>query len=132
MGSYARPCRESGCLQFARDGEKYCAAHLHSNSRTERSNYAAHELYNRSSWRSKKYGLRALILRRDPLCTCEEGETCHGKGNEGRCREMSTEVDHIIDHHGDEKLFYAHENCRGLCAACHARKTAKKNFGVKL
>jgi 5-methylcytosine-specific restriction protein A len=39
---------------------------------------------------------------------------------------MATEVDHIIPHKGDMKLFWDSDNWQGLCKSCHSKKTAKE------
>ena len=40
------------------------------------------------------------------------------------------EVDHIIPHKGDQKLFWRRSNWQGLCKPCHSRKTANEGgFG---
>lgn len=58
---------------------------------------------------------RAIFLRRNPLCkACER---------DGRITE-ATEVDHIIPHRGDVKLFWKKENWQSMCKPCHSKKTA--------
>lgn len=60
---------------------------------------------------------RAIFLRRNPLCAscAKEGKICE-----------ATEVDHIIPHRGDMKLFWNKENWQGLCREAHSRKTASE------
>lgn len=41
------------------------------------------------------------------------------------CNAISTVVDHVIPHKGDEKLFTKLDNHMPLCAACHNYSTAK-------
>jgi len=41
----------------------------------------------------------------------------------------STDVDHIIPHRGDEKLFWDETNWQALCHECHGVKTAKEGRG---
>lgn len=56
--------------------------------------------------------LRRRILRRDPTCKL---------GYPGVCTLTSTEVDHIGDG-GD----HAAHNLRGVCHACHAKRTQEQ------
>lgn len=43
---------------------------------------------------------------------------------------MATVVDHKKPHHGDEELFWDHDNWQSLCAACHSgAKRVKENRG---
>ncbi|MCG8429570.1 MAG: HNH endonuclease [Candidatus Omnitrophica bacterium] len=58
--------------------------------------------------------LRKAQLRSNPLC-----EACAAKG----IHALATEVDHIIPHKGDVKLFHSRDNLQSLCKACHSRKT---------
>lgn len=56
------------------------------------------------------------FLDRNPLCAeCRK---------EGRA-EAATLVDHIVPHRGDRRRFWDVNNWQGLCAAHHARKTAR-------
>ncbi len=38
---------------------------------------------------------------------------------------IATQVDHIIPHRGDPKLFWDRNNCQGACRPCHSRKTRR-------
>ncbi len=40
-----------------------------------------------------------------------------------------TEVDHIVPHRGDKRLFWDRSNWQTLCRACHSRKTAVEDSG---
>ena len=63
---------------------------------------------------------RLKFLERNPLCVlCRE---------QGRVTAANV-VDHIKDHRGDSKLFWAADNHRSLCTACHNRKTAADGVG---
>lgn len=67
-------------------------------------------LYDQQRWRHPVRGLRALILRRDPVCM--------------ECKRRPSEIaDHIQDHRGDQILFWSPKNLRGLCKLCHDAKT---------
>lgn len=63
---------------------------------------------------------RVRFLRRHPMC-----EHCR---YESRVI-AATEIDHIIPHRGDMKLFWDKSNWMALCKPCHSRKTAKENGG---
>lgn len=41
----------------------------------------------------------------------------------------ATEVDHIVPHRGDERLFRDEKNLQSLCRPCHSRKTAVEDGG---
>ncbi|MEC7815831.1 HNH endonuclease signature motif containing protein [Marinobacter alkaliphilus] len=41
----------------------------------------------------------------------------------------ATDVDHIIPHRGDLKLFWSRSNWQSLCHPCHSRKTAREDGG---
>ena len=64
---------------------------------------------------------RARFLKERPLCvSCKaEGKIC-----------AATEVDHIIPHKGNEKLFWDADNWQPLCISCHSKKTMQEGgFG---
>lgn len=58
---------------------------------------------------------RAIFLRRNPLCSA-----C---AKDGKIT-AANEVDHIIPHRGDMKLFWDKSNLAALCKPCHSKKTA--------
>jgi 5-methylcytosine-specific restriction protein A len=60
---------------------------------------------------------RAAYLARHPLCVpCAAG---------GRLA-PATVVDHVVPHHGDQRLFWDESNWQGLCKPCHDAKTARE------
>jgi 5-methylcytosine-specific restriction protein A len=67
-----------------------------------------HALYKLARWKR----LRRIVLAEQPIC-----QTCQ--------TELTTDVDHIQPHRGNESLFWARDNLQGLCASCHSIKTAK-------
>lgn len=75
-----------------------------------RGNSAA-RLYDRR-WRKR----RRVKLLKDPLC-----EECK---REGRLT-LATDVDHVIPHRGDRRLFDDDDNLQSLCKPCHSKKTAR-------
>jgi 5-methylcytosine-specific restriction protein A len=70
-------------------------------------NRAGHRLYGLARWYRDT---QPAVLRRDPVC-----KHCNRYG--------STVADHIVDHRGDEKLFWNMANLQGLCKECHDIKT---------
>jgi 5-methylcytosine-specific restriction endonuclease McrA len=74
---------------------------------------------NRPSARKRGYTrqwerARRLFLRENPLCV--------NAGKPG-CKIAATQVDHIVPHRGDKRLFWDRRNWQPLCASCHSRKT---------
>lgn len=59
---------------------------------------------------------RERFLSANPLCVA-----CKAEGRAG----VATEVDHIIPHRGDQKLFWDETNWQGLCKPHHSAKTAR-------
>lgn len=120
--AFARPCCAPGCKRYALLGKSYCAEHLKQKqkecdlrrgTRTERG-------YSNAWLRASK-----AFLISHPLCAeCErQGKTT-----------PATEVDHIIPHKGNGKLFWDSNNWQPLCHECHSRKTATEDggFGNKI
>lgn len=61
---------------------------------------------------------RLTFLAAHPLCVhC----TCEGRVG------LAEEVDHIIPHQGDQRLFWDQSNHQGLCSFHHKRKTAQES-----
>lgn len=64
---------------------------------------------------------RERYLRLNPLCV-----SCFAVSRTA----AATVVDHVIDHKGDERLFWDEGNWQALCKGCHDRKTvATFGFG---
>ena len=99
-------CPEPGCGVLVPSG--YCPAH---GRLTRTHDVRAHRWYVSSRW----LRLRADILRRDPFC-----RMCRVLGR----RTLTTDVDHILPHHGDLVRFWDSTNLQGLCKPCHSQKTA--------
>jgi 5-methylcytosine-specific restriction protein A len=72
--------------------------------------------YHLARWRNPVWGLRAVALRKHPICVI-----CKLAGKVT----AATEVDHVIPHRGDPLLFWNVENLQGLCGTCHALKTLR-------
>lgn len=97
-----RPCLQPGCPALVTKGR--CATH------GARPNADARRAYHTARWQR----LRAQVLREQPCC-----QECRSRGRVV----MSTDVDHIVPHRGDEDLFWARSNLQGLCHGCHSAKT---------
>jgi 5-methylcytosine-specific restriction protein A len=70
-------------------------------------------------WQKTRKG----YLAAHPFCTDPHGEH---KGQQV----LANELDHIVPHKGDMKLFWTRSNWQGLCKPCHSRKTASEGgFG---
>jgi 5-methylcytosine-specific restriction protein A len=88
-----RPCAVRGCGELTP-----CPVH------------ARAPLYNRQGWRKRA----RAFLRAHPFCV-----VCRRRGR----ITLATDVDHVIDHEGNETLFWDSGNWQALCAGCHSRKT---------
>ena len=111
-----RPCRQPGCPETHRNPNGYCDEHqARAKSYDDERPSAASRLYDRR-WREA----RIRYLAENPLCV-----KCLAKGR----TEASNQVDHIIRHKGDSRLFWDRKNWQALCDACHSRKTATEDGG---
>lgn len=117
-----RPCRHQGCVEYALDRRRFCAAHQreHENKRKResraRNGRGWTRLYDDPRWKDRK----AAFLRRNPLCA-----EC---GRFGVVRGAEV-VDHVVPHRGDLALFWDEGNWQPLCARCHNEKTAREDGG---
>jgi 5-methylcytosine-specific restriction protein A len=75
--------------------------------------------YNRE-WRK----VSRAFLQAHPLCTGFDS-LCEERGK----RTPSTEVDHVVPHRGNMRLFWDQDNWQALCHTCHSRKTALEDGG---
>lgn len=103
-------CAEQGCRTLVASGR--CAEHQR--RRDARQYYPAPiaAWYSSAAWRR----LRAEVRREQPFC-----RPCRLAGR----KSLSTQVDHVVKHHGDRALFFDKANLQGICASCHLRKTAR-------
>lgn len=112
-----RPCRQPGCRKLTKNG--YCEEHEQQHQRRYESQQqrvsSAKRGYGRK-WRTES----KAFLAEYPWC-----KACLDKG----IKEPATEVDHIIPHKGNQKLFWDKKNWQGLCHSCHSRKTAGEDGG---
>lgn len=119
-----KPCKHPGCRKYAELGQSYCAEHL----ALRREKYLAFQR-ERNKYRgtrtergysNKWLSARAAFLTEHPLCV-----ECQRQG----IFTPATDVDHIIPHKGDQKLFWDRKNWQALCHSCHSRKTAREDGG---
>jgi 5-methylcytosine-specific restriction protein A len=111
-----RPCPRPGCGALVESG--YCPKHRRELSKEQNAD--------RLNANARGYGrrwqkARAAYLRRHPLCVDHEsrGELV-----------ASSQVDHIVPHNGNQRLFWDSENnWAALCESCHSRKTAREDGG---
>jgi len=107
------PCPKTGCPRLCAPGKRRCTEHGGEEQREydkARGNSAARG-YGKK-WRK----IRAMVLRRDPICkACGDA--------------WSKEADHIVPKRkgGRDSL----DNLQGLCKSCHSRKTAGESGGFR-
>ncbi len=119
MQKAKRACREPMCARYAMAGGAYCEAHaaLHAReyrARTDRRE--AMRLYRSPQWQA----MRRQQLTSQPFCA-----ECLKVGR----YTLASEVDHIVPHRNDERLFYDPLNLQSLCRSCHSAKTAREDGG---
>lgn len=120
MPSYPKhPCAHPLCAQLVERGKARCPEHTKKEEQhSEMLRGTAHERGYDNRWKKS----RERYLRENPLCVnCRK----HGRVTPARV------VDHIIDHEGDQALFWDEKNWQSLCDYtspfnCHGSKTAKK------
>ena len=104
-----KPCRHPSCPNLVRGGG-YCRLHQKAHTAPRGESENRHSLYSGAEWKK----LRAYQLMREPYC-----RECARHGITKRAED----VDHIIPHRGDLRLFRDTENLQSLCHSCHSRKT---------
>jgi 5-methylcytosine-specific restriction enzyme A len=77
---------------------------------------AYHGWYHLVRWHHPVWGLRTKALRRSPFCVECRRDDRH---------EAAVDVDHVVPHRGDPRLFWSLDNLAGLCRRHHARKSAR-------
>ena len=103
------PCKHPGCSELIPVGHKYCEKHKAMHPEGTRS--AASRGYN-FKWQKA----RKAYLQKNPLCV-----VCMKEGRYVK----ATDVDHIIPHRGDERLFWDVTNWQPLCHKHHSQKTRR-------
>ena len=104
----AMPCKAPMCNQYA-SKRGYCNSHQP--QRSFRLDWS--DNYNKAAW----IKMRRWALNRNPLCM--------------RCSyynitREAIDVDHIVPHKGDSKLFNDYDNIQTLCHSCHSWKTSQE------
>ena len=116
-----RPCAHPGCQQWAVIGS-YCKAHAaewQEKLKARRAEFARRADEERASADDRGYTFawrkaRKAWIIRHPLCAI--------------CGKPATDVDHIIPHRGDKKLFWDTNNWQSLCHECHGRKSYGERY----
>lgn len=108
----SRPCRIGTCPNPATSRGR-CVVHTKPDE-LQRHRFGP-AIYNDRRWRGV-HGLRAQILREQPLCVLCEAQ--------GRVT-LASVADHVIPHRGNAQLAFDRTNVRALCAPCHGRVTAE-------
>lgn len=106
-----RRCAHPGCRMLTDNG--YCPQHMPKKKRGTSEGW--HYLYTspRFHWTER----RTQQLLREPLC-----RICARRG----VRTVATDVDHVVPHRGDVRLFMTGE-LQSLCHSCHSAKTMAEN-----
>lgn len=103
-----KPCRAPGCPVIGP-----CETH---DAEYQQARAAARPWwsgwYRIARWRR----LRLQVLAATPLCV-----VCLAAGR----TEPARDVDHVIPHKGDARLFWSRLNLQALCQDCHRRKTGR-------
>ena len=102
-------CGEPGCGVLVARGR--CAVHASRYARD--AVYAAtHAWYGTQAWQR----LRMHLLCEQPFC-----RVCRAAGR----NVVATDIDHIVRHNGDRRLFWDVANLQPLCKGCHHAKTMR-------
>ena len=113
-----KSCYQPGCPNVTHT--TYCTAHTKEHDTAYR---RATGSSNAKGYTYRWQKEREAYLIRNPLC-----ENCLNKHDVIRA---ATEVDHIIPHKGDMKLFWNTDNWNGLCKSCHSKKTGKERGHIR-
>ena len=105
------PCAHPGCPRLVPRGKKYCEEHAAQHP--EESRPASERGYG-SAWRRA----RRRYLEAHPLCV-----ECMKEGRYTK----ATDVDHIVPHRGNQRLFWDEDNWQALCHRCHSVKTRSED-----
>ena len=106
------PCKHPGCAALIPSGTKYCD--FHRPMHPEEVRPAASRGYG-AAWQKAR---REFLRNVQPLC-----QECLKQGKYTK----ATDVDHIVPHRGDMRLFWDESNWQALCHSCHSKKTRKQD-----
>ncbi len=117
MPKPSRPCAVPRCPNLSTPGGSRCREH----ALEQHKHYNAHhrDKEKQSAYNAQHRKLRAIVLRRDPLC-----KECLRQGRKPPA--PSTEMDHIDGNPWN----VTRENLQGLCKPCHSRKTVAEQGGL--
>lgn len=101
-----RPCGRSGCTNLTRGA--YCDKHRPKESARVSSSSRGYDF----RWRKA----RQAYLAKHPFCV-----ECLKAGK----YVAATDVDHIVPHRGNKKLFWDSDNWQPLCHSHHSQKTRR-------
>lgn len=82
--------------------------------------FNAHQRGYTREWRK----VSRAFLQANPVCRGFDS-ICEQRG----LHRPATEVDHVVPHRGNMRLFWDQTNWQGLCHTCHCRKTAREDGG---
>lgn len=109
-------CAARGCGVLVERGR--CAKHQRARTVEHRRYQHGDAAYSSRRWRR----VRAAYLAEHPICV-----DCRA---EGRPR-LATEVDHVVSHRGDPRLFWDHANFAGRCKSHHSAKTWRETLAPR-
>lgn len=115
-------CPSPGCPELVPYGTARCPGHTVAEGKADRAarGSAAERGYD-AKWR--KYRVAFLADPDHALCVF-----CKAKG----IVTPATVVDHVVDHKGDQSLFWDPTNHQGLCKPCHDARVDAGDFGRPL
>ena len=118
--AFKSPCQHPGCGQFAVSGNRFCVRHLEQLKQENRLRDRQRGTRTERGYSNVWLKSAKLFLTQHPLCAecLRQGKTT-----------PATEVDHIVPHKGNQKLFWDSQNWQALCHECHSRKTATEDGG---
>jgi len=115
----SKPCSAPGCHALVR-GQRYCEKHVGMADQHKRQHDRRRDSSAKRGYGYKWQKARERFLQSHPLCV-----KCHAKG----VVKAATDVDHIVPHRGDRKLFWDESNWQALCHSHHSEKTASEDSG---
>ena len=118
-----RLCLTPGCGEIASSGRFRCPACLEKQQEDAQKNDRLRGTAAQRGYGYKWQRFRARWIKKHPICEDPYG------WHPGEVREVS-DIDHIIPHKGNMKLFWDKSNLQGLCSECHKRKTALEQRGT--
>lgn len=108
-----RPCTYPGCPNTQKASR--CDLHKFTERKaSDKGRPSRHERGYTNRW--AKYA--KTYLESHPVCAIRDPKYC---------TERATEVDHIVPHRGDHKLFWNPKNHQPACHHCHSAKTARED-----